>query len=186
MQRTFKKNLIALSVIVFLLFVIAFWFLHKEIQQKNTKAEQVLSEWQKEDARRNEIKTILRSVDSIQMNNQIISTHFANSKNLVPFLDTIDSFAPKVGAEDEITSVDILPDTNKLVVSVRVMGSFEAVYKFLNLLENSPYEVKFLAADIHEAVSQQKNGLSGIKSEKTGKVYAWEGLFKLELLSFVL
>jgi hypothetical protein len=185
MQYGFKKNFIILAVITFLLFSIAFWFLHQQIEKKSVSYEKISTEWQAEDTRRNEIKTILRTADSIQMNNVIISSHFVSSSNLVPFLDTLDNLAPKVGAENEIVSVDISPDTKKLVVSSRVMGSFESIYKFLMLLENSPYEIKFLATDVHKVTGKQKGETVGVKSEKTGKVYSWEGSFKIELLSFI-
>ena len=179
MKYGFKKNFIVLAIILFLLSGIAFWFLYREIQKNNDSAEKTLTEWQTEDSRRNEIKTIMRSVATIQQNNEIIGTHFANSTNLVPFLDTIDSFAPKVGAEDEITSVDILPDTKELIVGIKVLGNFEAIYKFVTLLENSPYEIEFLAVDI-----QKSSVENGAKSDKTGKFFPWEGLFKIKLVTF--
>lgn len=185
MQYGFKKNFIALAFIAFLLFAIAFWFLYHEIQKKNNDSEKVLTEWQIEDSRRTEIKTIMKSVNSIQANNEIINTHFANGSNLVPFLDTIDSFAPQVGAEDEIISVDILPETKELIVGIKVLGSFESVYRFLTLLENSPYEIKFLAVDIQKVSSTQGGNTVGAESEKKGKVYSWEGLFKIKLLTFI-
>ncbi|HPS21442.1 MAG TPA: hypothetical protein PLO44_01380 [Candidatus Paceibacterota bacterium] len=180
MKYGFRKNFIVLAIILFLLSAIAFWFLYREIQKNNASSEKTLTEWQIEDSRRNEIKTIMRSVASIQQNNEIIGTHFANSSNLVPFLDTIDSFAPKVGAEDEITSVDILPDTKELIVGIKVLGSFESIYQFLTLLENSPYEIEFLAVDVQKASKDE-----GYKSEKTSKLFPWEGMFKIKLVTFV-
>jgi hypothetical protein len=181
MQYGFRKNYIILAVIVFLLFAIAFWFLYHEIQTKNDSSEKILTEWQTEDSRRTEIKTIMKSASSIETNNEIISQHFVNSSNLVPFLDTIDSFAPKVNAEDEITFVDILPDTKELVVGVRVFGSFESVYKFLTLLENSPYEVQFLSVDIKKSSGIETSN----KTSLISKSYPWEGLFKIKLLTFI-
>lgn len=185
MRYGFRKNFIVLSAIIFLLFVIAFWFLYNGIQKKNDASEKISTEWQTEDSRRNEIKTIMRSVGTIQTNNEIIGTHFANASNLVPFLDTIDSFAPKVGAENEIVSVDILPDTKELVIGIKVLGSFESIYRFLTLLENSPYEIKFLVTDISKASGTQKDGAEGVKSEKTGKIFSWEGMFEIKLESFI-
>lgn len=190
MQNKFKKSLIFISIIILILFIVAFWFLYNQVQKKNVNSEKVLTEWQVEDARRNEIKTIMKSIQTIQTNNELIEMHFAKGSNFVPFLDTIDSFAPKIGGEDEVVSVDITPETQELIVGIKVLGSFEAIYKFLTLLENSPYEIEFLAMDIQKGLAQNvadKNGKSavGIKSEKTGKFFPWEGLFKIKLLSFM-
>jgi len=178
MQNKFTKISIFISTTIFIIFVIAFYFLYKEIQKKNIVSEKVLTDWQIEESRRNEIKTILRSVEKIKFNNDLLGNHFSKSSNVVPFLDTIDSFAPKVNAEDEIISVEIIPETKELVVGVKVLGSFESVYKFLTLLENSPYEIEFIGTDIQKMET-------GFKSEKTGKVFSWEGMFKIKLLSFI-
>jgi hypothetical protein len=56
-------------------------------------------------------------------------------------------------------------------------GSFEAIYKFLNLLENSPYELDFLSMDMHKmAPDVVVKGAQNLK---------WEAVFKIKLLTFV-
>lgn len=178
MQNKFKKILIFTPIIVFIVLTVAFYFLYKEIQIKNTNAEKVLSEWQIEDSRRNEIKNIMRSVKIIEQDNDLLQTHFAKGSDVVPFLDNIDSFAPKVNSENEVISVEITKEKNELVVGINVLGSFESVYRYLTLLENSPYEIEFTGVDI------QTND-KGFKSDKTGKIFPWEGMFKIKLLSFI-
>jgi len=178
MKNKFKNFSIFLSITLFIVVAVAFYLFYKEIKNKNVNSEKIITIWQTEDSRRNEIKTIMKSVKIIQQDNELIQNHFAKSSNVVPFLDNIDSLAPKVNAEDEITSVEILPETQELIIGIKVLGSFESVYRFLTLLENSPYEIEFIGVDI-----QKSN--TGIKSEKTGKVFSWEGLFKIKLLSFI-
>ncbi|MFH1608798.1 MAG: hypothetical protein ABH951_02140 [Patescibacteria group bacterium] len=185
MQIKFKKKYIILSVIILLIFTALFYFLYKEIQVKNKNSEKILTEWQIEDARRNEIKTILKSIVIIEEDNQLIETRFAKSSNLVPFLDTIDSFASKVAGENEFISVEIVPETKELILGLRVLGSFESVYKFITLLENSQYEIEFIKVDVKKAVGQNSKGTTGITSEKTGKIYEWEGFLTIKLLTFL-
>ena len=129
MKNKSKKPLIFISIVVFLLITGVFYFSYTEIEKKNNKAEKTINQWQAEDLRRKEIETIIKSVQAIKDDNEVIKTHFAQSSDLVPFLDTIDGFAPKVGAENEITSVDITQDTKELIVGMKVIGSFEAVYR---------------------------------------------------------
>jgi hypothetical protein len=178
MQNKFKKILIFTPIIVFILLSIAFYFLYKSIQIKNTNAEKVLSEWKIEDSRRTEIKNIMKSVQVIEQDNILIQSHFAKGSDVVPFLDNIDSFAPKVNSEDEVISVEITKEKQELIVGINVLGSFESVYHYLTLLENSPYEIEFTGVDI------QTND-KGFKSDKTDKIYNWEGMFKIKLLSFI-
>jgi len=79
----------------------------------------------------------------------LLETHFIKSSDVVPFLNTIEALGPAVGASAEIDSVDTSPDGASLIVELQASGSFGAVYKFLTLLENSPYELNFLSMDIH-------------------------------------
>ena len=91
----------------------------------------------------------------------------------MPFLDLLERLAPQVGADAEVLLVDKAKDGSLLSVDVRVIGNFEAIYKFLTLLENFPYELEIISVDI------QKKGGEGVESSK------WEGVFKVKLLSFI-
>jgi hypothetical protein len=65
-----------------------------------------------------------------------------------------------------------------LLVGVKVAGVFEAVYKFLTLLENSPYEIEFLSMDIHKTLVTDVAGKSVGGS-------TWEAILKIRLLTFI-
>ena len=189
MQNKFKGILIALAIIFFFVFSISFYFIYKGIKNKEQNTEKILTQLQDENLRRSEIKTIMKSLQLIQNDNELLQAHFAKGSDLVPFLNTIDGLAPKIGGEDEIISVDITPEKNELVLGVRVLGSFESIYRFITLLENSSYEIEFLGVDIQKSgnmgTSINGKAVAGIKSEKTGKFYQWEGLLKIKLISFI-
>ena len=108
----------------------------------------------------------------------LLESHFTQSSNIVPLLNTIEQLSLKVGAKSKVTSVDISKDKTILMVAVGTSGSFNAVYKFLMLLENSPYELEFVSVDM------QKTGAPTV----SGKIIVspqWEAIFKIKLLSFV-
>ena len=110
----------------------------------------------------------------------LLQSHFAESSNVVSFLDAIQNLAPSVGATAQIDSVDTGTNNSYFVVELEASGSFESVYKFLTLLENSPYELDFLSMDIHNA--NETNTPANIKSSK---LPTWNANFKIQLLSFV-
>jgi hypothetical protein len=99
---------------------------------------------------------------------------------VVPFLDTIGQLASLSGAKLEIDSVDIETTSPGLVAGLKVSGSFAEVYKFLTLLENSPYEIDFLSMDLHSL------SMAGADSPplKNIKDSSWEANFEIQLLSF--
>lgn len=181
MKNNFQKILLIISAIFFIVTLFALLFLYRQINNNNTKAESGMAAWAEEDFRREEIKNLDNSLAKITEDNALLETHFAKSSNIVPFLDTLEKLAPKAGVSIEIDSVNIKTDNTGLLVSLKVVGRFEAVYKFLTLLENSPYELEFLMMDIHK--------LSGGSVPEKGKkttASQWEGVFKIQLLSFVL
>jgi len=167
-----------LSIIFFVLLSSAFIFLYKAINNNTQKAQQDMTVWQMESLRRDDIRSLDRSLQKISNERTLLETHFAKSSDVVPFLDTIERLAPMVGAVAHVNSVDTSTDSTGLTVGLKASGSFEAIYKFLKLLENSPYELEFLSMDIHKLTMPDVLGKPAADSQ-------WEAVFKIQLLSFV-
>jgi Tfp pilus assembly protein PilN len=178
MKNNFQKILLFLSSVFFIAVCLAFVFLYQKINKDNQKIELNTKIWQEEARRRDEIRSLDASLQKIADDRALLETHFAKSSNIVPFLDTIEKLAPKVNASAEVKSVDAVADKTKLIVGLKALGSFEALYKFLNLLENSPYEIEFLSLDIHKLEA-------GEPADKNAKGARWEAVFKIKLLSFI-
>src|SRR3990167_11269991 len=99
MQNNSKKIQLPFSIIFFIFFVLAFLFLYKEINTNNQKAEQSMVELESETKKRDEIKFLNRSIGIIQENKTLLETHFAQSSDIVPFLDTIEAFFGQSGGK---------------------------------------------------------------------------------------
>ena len=178
MKNNFSKAPLLLSIIFFIFFSFLFVFFYKKTNDNDQRAKQNMSTWQIEADKREAIRSLNRSVQEVSEERTLLETHFAKNSNVVPFLDTLEALALKVGARAEVNLVDNLPDNAGLVVGLKASGSFEAIYKFLTLLENSPYELDFLSADVHKLVATNEQS-ANVKNLK------WEALFKIQLLSFV-
>ena len=177
MKNNFLKISLFISIIFFVFLSVVSVFLYREINSNNQKTKQNTVKWQTETSRREEITSLNHSLQTISDERTQLENHFAKSSDVVPFLDTLEKLAPKAGALAQVDSVDTPADNTGLLVGLKVSGSFEAIYKFLTLLENSPYELNILSMDIHkmEIDTSSKN----IKNSK------WEAVFKIQLLSFV-
>lgn len=172
-----NKKLIILSVLFCALCVFAFIFTYKKINLNNQLAEQSLIDWQNETTRRDEIKLLNKSIKTIQSEKESLEMHFAKSTDVVPFLDTIEKLGTEVGAKAEVVSVNILEDKSGLLVRMKAIGTFDSVYRLLTLLENSPYELEFVSADINNpGASLSETSEGGTK---------WTANFELKLLSFI-
>ena len=177
MKNYFQKIPLFLSIIFFIVFSAIFVFLYGKINDNNQKAQQDMITWQQEASRRNQIISLDRLLQNISSDKAQLETHFAKSSDVVPFLDTIEKLAPRVGATAAVDSVVAGTDNTSLSVGLKASGSFESIYKFLTLLENSPYELDFISMDIHALAPD-----TSVKNVQSSK---WEAVFKIQLLSFV-
>jgi Tfp pilus assembly protein PilN len=180
MQNNFKKiTFFVLTILLFAL-VLVFLFVYKKIDSNEAKTQNSMTEVENELSRRAEIQALNLSINSIKVDKTALETHFAKSSDIVPFLDTIESLAPKAGAKAQVTSVNILKDSSTLAVQINASGSFGGIYKFLTLLENSPYELEFTGVDMQkQGVVKAPDGSAGSQSPE------WEAIIGVRLLSFI-
>src|SRR3989338_9872107 len=178
MQNNFPKVPLLLSIIFFMFSCFAFFFLYREINNNNKKLQLAENEWQVEAFRQDEIKMLENSIKIVEGEKAQLETHFAQSSDIVPFLDTIEELAGVAGTKAEVVSVDILEDYAGLSVGMKASGAFNGLYKFFTLLENSPYELEFISIDMHRETGPDASG-------KNVTVPKWNCFLKIKLLSFI-
>ena len=177
-MQNFKKTLFFSSIFFFVFSLLVFYFLYKETNKNKKVAEDTLIDWQNEKQKRDEIKSLDTLVKSISQDKILIETHFAQSSNIVPFLDTIEGLALRVSVKAKVDSVNISEDGLSLTVDLKAIGNFSAVYRFLTLLENALYELEIISLNIENAISDDLSG-------KVKKSAEWQADFKIKLLSFI-
>lgn len=178
MKNNFQKILILVSATFLLLFCFAFVSLYQEINKNNKKIQQDEINLQAETLRRNNIASLNQLLQQIASDRVLLDNHFIKSSDIVPFLNIIEELALKAGVFVQINSVDSKTTNSELTVGFKASGGFEAIYKFLTLLENSPYEFEFVFMDVHKLASSDE-------SSKNIKNSSWEAVFKIQLLSFI-
>lgn len=187
--QKFKKVPLFFSLLFLGASIYAFTFLYGQINSNKELSEQMQQQWQNEASRRSQIESLDRLIKSTTQEQALLQSHFAQSSDVVPFLDTIQKLATRVGASSEVVSVDILKDKNPtLVIEFKAAGSFDAIYKLLTLLENSPYELEFTYVDIQTTNTPDTSISSGTATTpvvKKASVSEWTGDFRIKLLSFI-
>lgn len=175
MKNNFPKITLLVSIIFFIVFISAFMFLYKKINNNVDKAEESMITWQTEEKRREDIKSLNKSIKKITDDQVLLEAHFAKNSDIVPFLDALEKMGVKVGAKAQIETVDTMAKNEGLMVGLKVSGSFVSIYNFLRLLENSPYELDFPSVEMHKVISP----------DLIAKNSKWEAFFKVQLLSFI-
>lgn len=170
-----------LSLIFFLASSFVFLYLYKEIKNNSREIDKRESEWRSETFRREELKTLDDSIKIIAEERKQLEAHFARSSDVVPFLDTIEGLAREAGVSEDVSSVDISGDKQGLMVVMEAKGSFTSLYKFLTLLENSPYELELTGVNL----SKEAQATSPDSPSKTLSDSTWNATFRIKLLSFI-
>lgn len=179
MQSNFPKTSLLFSIIFFVCSLFVFLFFYRAINENNQKAQEKEEAWLVEKIKREEMKTLDNSVKMIESERAQLETHFAESSDVVPFLDTVEGLASKLGVDAEVVSVNILTDYTGLTVGIKAEGTFSSLYKFLALLENSSYEIEVTSINM-----QRETELNSAES-KNASVPKWNINFEIKLLSFV-
>ncbi len=171
-----KKHVIiqiSTAALLFIFSLSGFFILHAYINKKNNEALDAEKNWAIEEARRENVKALELFLEDKTEERNEIDKHFVKNTDIVVFLDTIENLAPQVGAKAEVTLIDVPKDGAGLMVEVHSKGSFESIYRFLSLLENSPYELDFSSVN-----TQVVKGAEGESN-------TWQATFKIKLLSFI-
>lgn len=174
MKTTAPKKYLLFSIIFFALACGAFGYIFMSIQTNRKVFTAAQVAWQREEDRLAEIRTIDRSIKTVETEKALFESHFASKSDIVPFLDTLEKTALSVGARAEVASVDTQDETG-LVIALRANGTFESLYKLLVLLENSRYELKIDGLDLQ----RESLGDAGTASTR------WRAVFQVKLLSYV-
>jgi hypothetical protein len=177
MKNNSQKILLFSSMLLFVGLCLVFIFLWREVNNNNQKTKSEMLAWQTEANRREQITMLDNSIGQISNDKTELQTHFAQSSDIVPFLNSLEQMASPSGSTIEIDSVDTGTNNSSLVIGLKASGSFESVYKFLTLLENSPYQLDFLSMDMHKLTELDV-------SSKNIKNSDWEAVFKIQLLNF--
>ena len=178
MKNKFKKTSLIIPIIFLLFSGAVFYFLYREIKNNIETTKQLETSLQAESSKRNEIKALNNYFQSIEKEKILLETHFVQSSDVVPFLNTLESLASSVETKTEVNSINVTEDNTGLIVEIKNTGAFPQIYRFIALLENAPYELEFLSTDIHNLPNQDNSG----NESGTSK---WEAVIKLRLVSFI-
>ncbi len=173
--QKFKKVPLIAATSLLIVPIVFYIFIYNNIQKNAEAYNKEEVEWQIKNAKKEEIKAITKELQMIEKERSLLNTHFIQSSDVVPFLDTVEQLAQKVNTQAEITQVDISSDKTSLAISVNASGSFQNLYKFLTLLENSPYQIEFTSVNLERNVT-------GAVSKNAGE---WSATFTIKLLSFL-
>lgn len=201
MKTAFPTKIYTIFTVLIIGLALAYYFGYSKIIENNKKAEEYAAQFDTETNKERELSILNNSIDSIKEDRARLNTHFAYSSDVVPFLNTVESLATKVGVKAETSSVDVVEGEASLSVRVKASGSFANIYKYLTLLENSEYliEINGFTMERVETAAVEVT-LPPETTSETGELGTepitqplpsvpreakWDATFDLKLLSFI-
>lgn len=171
MKRIFGKTSIFISLIILIILIVVLFLLYNKIESNKLNYQDKETSWQIESQKRIQIKMLNNSISQIKNERGLLETHFAQSTDVVPFLNNLEETGSKIGARAEVAGVDISKDGKTLNVELKISGKFESIYKLIMLIENSSYIMDIASVDMSKENVKDKNA-------------NWKSSIKIKLLSF--
>ena len=175
MKNKSVTNLLLISISLSFVFCFVFIFLYRGINKNIKTTDKLKTELSEEMSRREEIKDFNESFKLIEQERNLFETHFVQHSNIVPFLNKIEDVAKSVNTQIEISLVEISKDNIGLVIQMENTGTFSNIYKFINLLENFPYELEFSSINIYSDYTENKKSTDNL----------WKANITIKLISFI-
>jgi hypothetical protein len=178
--RAFKKTLILLSLVSFSFFV-AYYFVYRDIREKNEHISSLSQELELETSRQEYLVSTQRTVESLTPDIDAVSGSIVASDGDVSFIESLESVAKGSGLSISIDSLSI-DDTavasdsiTALDVRAKMQGSWAGTYGFLAQLESLPWKVQIVRFDFR--------GDPGDGSVK-GAAPVWSTAFEIRVLKY--
>ncbi|MGK2908740.1 MAG: hypothetical protein ACSLE1_02925 [Sphingobium sp.] len=139
-RRAIIQLAIALLVLAGVCGAYAFWYVQvgKESAEAASLAEQIRMRVQ-DSARAKEAEKALASLASDEAS---IRGYLIRQEDVVPFLGTLEGMGSRFGSSVEVVSVSSEdgPARGRVLLSLRIAGSFDAVVRTLGAIEYGPYD----------------------------------------------
>lgn len=160
-------------VVAGLVIVGVYFLLFGQIQKERDKVLSLRRELAVIEKKQKNIQSLERLLDETEEQKRDVENIFVDDKTVVRFIEELERLAEITGAVLEIKDAS-LPRTDEDLgptFSMEIEGSFKNIFRYLELLENVPFQVEF-------------NEIRFVKPGGAGGAGAWSLAIVLRVLSY--
>jgi hypothetical protein len=132
------------TVLVVIILSVAY-LMFSSIRQSNNDTSNTLNDINQFKDREKQIEQNRSLLTKYQEDIDLVGSYFIAPQGVVPFIENIESYARGVGAEPEVSQLEIVSDSKdfkeSLHLLVTVRGAWSSAFQFLNLFEHLPYYI---------------------------------------------
>jgi hypothetical protein len=165
------------TIILFVLVTGIYVYLFHTIKKLGEHSATLFAEVTALEVQESEIGQLRKNVQATDENLKQLTLHFINTGDIVPFLETVEGYGRTLHVVTKFDSVVVEKSPNRVTLSLSANGTFTDVYRFIALLESSPYELTFTNVNL-----QSTDGGTQDKKLATG---IWNAHITLSVLSVI-
>lgn len=160
MKKTLIHFIGALLLLALLLAAYGAWFVVVDRQDAKTRGLRTEIATKSQDTAR--MAAAKATLTALASDEEAISERFVGTADVVPFLERLQSTGASLGTRVEIISVsaDQGKGRGRLNLSLRILGSFDAVMRTVGAFEYAPYDITLtnLVVDTQGAAGKEARG----------------------------
>ena len=176
MKNKFHTIIFIFSIVGLIISVGLFIYSFNVIKSSANKTGEGLTKIDQVNQKNLELNTIKKTIIATEEDRNKLAAYFVSDKSIVGFLEYIESLGETTNTEASIEAVDIGVETNTLIVSVKTIGTFSSVMRYVDLVENMPYRI-----EINNFTLTTKDSLS----DTVLVVPEWEADITFKLISYL-
>lgn len=176
-STTTKRALIG-SILIFVVAVGLYVYASFTIQKMTSETATLSADTVALERRVLAVGDIKKDLANAKDRQDVLLEHFVDKENVVPFFTTIESYGKSSGVSVKFDTASSARDVNRFDIALSIKGPYTGVYKFLRLLEATPYEIVVNTI-------QLQSGYVEVPVSKTKIVtqVEWTGTVSLSLMS---
>jgi Tfp pilus assembly protein PilO len=168
-----SKIILAIGAILLMgfagVYALTFYLLKKEVGQTSA----ILQQQAQGESRRDNIEAFKKTITETADKRAMLEAFFLTPDNVPDFISNIEEWGTKLGLKATLSGLRE-DDTQTLSFSVQADGTFDQITRFMELLQNMPYDVHLDKVSL----------INQVEGEKTsGKV--WHSTFDIRITSYV-
>lgn len=154
-----KKSILMLivSILSFLITLLAVIFFIRIIQNKNIHTRTVLATLESRMIEKENFSALEDKIKEIQVTRDKIDSFIIKKNQADLFVDYLENLGTSSNTKLTVENVDIPTSTpNTIIFKVSISGDFNDVMKTISILENAPYSISINSVYINKEIIQTK------------------------------
>lgn len=164
-----KRNtflILILSLVTFLAVLFLLLFLFNIIKNKNLHINATLQTLENRINDKEKEKLLKQKILEVQDTSKELKGHYLDKEEIDVFVTNFENLGNKINTEITFKNVEVLKDNNLINFKILITGNFSQVIRFIELLENSPYQINIEQVFLNKSINLDNKNIESVNLNK--------------------